>query len=99
MTAEAALRRALLSMLADSNFTATIGNIRSDSWASATFSGTRHELLLHLSNLSGCDPIAGIGEREFDLPGHILIDIAAAEIGRDGEESLWWMEALTVEAD
>ena len=43
--------------------------------------------------------LAGIGEREFDLPGHILIDIAATEIGRDGEDMLLTIEALTVVAD
>ena len=99
MNAETALRRALMRLFAEARVTANIGNIRSIPWASATFSGTRHELQLHLSDLSGCDPIDGIGEREFDLPGHILIDIAATEIGRDGEDRLVAVEALTVESD
>lgn len=99
MKAEAALRRALLSFFATNDVTANIGNIRSHAWASATFCGTRHELRLRLSALSGCALLAGIGEREFDLPGHILIDIAATETGRDGEDILLAVEALTVEAD
>ena len=99
MKAEAALRRALMALFADSRVTANIGNIRSESWASATFSGTRHELQFHLSDASGCHLLEGIGEREFDLPGHILIDIVATEIGRDGDERLVAVEALTVEAD
>jgi hypothetical protein len=99
MKAEAALRRALIALFAANDVTANIGTIRSVSWASATFSGMRHELQLRLSGLSGCALLAGIGEREFDLPGHILIDIAATEIGRDGADALVAVEALTVEAD
>lgn len=99
MNAEKALRRALTTAFAEAMVNANIGNIRSDGWASATFTGMRHELGLRLSG-SGVDAfIAGIGEREFDLPGHILIDIVATEIGRDGEDRLVTLEALTVAAD
>ncbi|MGQ0661283.1 hypothetical protein [Sphingosinicella sp.] len=99
MKAEAALRRALVSLLAAEGVTATIENIRSHPWASATFSGTRHELRLRLSDSSGCALLADLAEREFDLPGHILIDIAAADMARDGDDMLLTVEALTVVAD
>lgn len=99
MRAEAALRRALGAMFAEAAVTANIGNIRSRAWASATFAGTRHELELGLSGAGAEALIAGIGERELELPGHILIDIAATEVGRNGEERLFELEALTVAAD
>ncbi len=99
MKAETALRRALASWLAAEGVTATIENSRSHAWASVTFSGARHELRMQLSGLSGGGLLAGIGEREFDLPGHILIDIVASEIEREGEDALVTIEALTVVAD
>lgn len=99
MNAEAALRRALLTCFASDNVSANIGNIRSHAWASITFSGMRHELNLQLAG-SGVDAlIAEIGEREFELPGHILIDIAAREVSRDREQRALLVEALTVAAD
>lgn len=99
MKAQTALRRALLAAFADAHVTANIGNIRSRDWASATFSGTRHELQLRLSDSSGCALLAELGEREFDLSGHILVDIAAEDVRRDGENILATIQALTVVAD
>ena len=98
MNAETALRRALSDLFA-CNVSANIGNIRSREWASVTFTGMRHELQLRLAGAGAEMLIAGIGEREFDLQGHILIDIAATEIERDGEDRLFAVEALTVAAD
>jgi hypothetical protein len=99
MKAETALRRAFVSLLAAEGVTAVIENSASHPWASVTFAGTRHELTLRLSGLSGCDLLTGIGEREFVLPGHILIDLVATGIERDGEDALVTIEALTVVAD
>lgn len=99
MNAETALRRALLTFFAKAKVTAKIETIRSHGWASATFSGIRHELRFRLSGLSGCAVLDELGEREFPLPGHILVDIAAAETGRDGHDLLVSIEALTVVAD
>ena len=99
MKSETALRRALLAMLAREDVTANIGSIRSDAWASATFTGVRHELRLRLSGRGVEAMIAGIGEREFDLPGHILIDMGATEISRDHGGRWLALEALTVTAD
>lgn len=102
MNAEVALRRALIAAFADARVTANVENIRSRPWASATFSGTRHELRVRLSGSSGLPEspvIAGLGERDFDLPGHILIDIAAMEIDDDGDDHVLALDALTIEAD
>ena len=60
---------------------------RSEDWASATFSGARHVLVL-----TGDDAPAGIGEVDFALPGHFVADIEARhEAGRIV------IEALTIE--
>ena len=99
MSAEAALRRALAELFAQADVTANIGTIRSEEWASVTFSGMRHALELRLAGMGADALIAGLGEHEFDLKGHILIDIAATELGRDGEDRVFAVEALTVAAD
>lgn len=99
MKAETALRRALVSAFAGEGDAIAVEKMATRPWASVTFSGERHELRLRLSDARADALIAGIGEREFDLPGHILIDIAATEIARDGEERLLAVEALTAAAD
>jgi hypothetical protein len=99
MTAESALRRALADLFAQADVSANIGNIRSEEWASVTFTGMRHELRLRLSDASGRGLIAALADREFDLPGHILIDIAATELDCEGGDRLFAIEALTVAAD
>lgn len=99
MKAETALRRALVAAFAADGASLIIETIASRPWASATFSGTQHELLLRIIGGEIDGLIADIGDRGFDLPGHILIDVAANEIGGDGESRLLVVEALTVKAD
>ena len=76
--------------------------VRSAPWASITFTGARHELAM---KLRGDDPekvadrfLADLDVAEFDLPGHLLADIAL--VARDtkpcGTVRLR-LEALTVE--
>lgn len=72
-------------------------------WASITFTGQRHAVRLRLDGASA-DRAAdafldGLAEREFDLRGHILIDIACVGDARDAEGVTLELEALTVEAD
>jgi len=59
----------------------------SEPWASVTYTGARHILTC----AAGPD-LAGIGEEEFALPGHILADITAE---RAGDRLV--IEALTIE--
>ena len=71
-------------------------------WASITFSGERHRVCLRLCGANA--PAAadgfldGLGEREFDLRGHILADIALVADERDTDRVRLTLEALTVEA-
>jgi hypothetical protein len=102
MNAERALRDALAAAFAADGFTMIVEDAVSRPWASATFSGRRHELTAQLSGLSGLAApalIAGLGERQFDLKNHVLIDIAVTDsVFEDGMLRLT-LEALTVVAD
>jgi hypothetical protein len=97
-----ALLRAIAARL-DAEF--ELEEICSRSWASATFTGARHELALRIGGdgagaaLSAF--LAGLAAAEFELRGHILADIAlVSEERRDGEDELLLkLEALTVEDD
>ncbi len=79
--------------------------IRSRSWASATFAGARHELSFRIEGsgaLRAADGfLATLGDAKFDLRGHILADIALVSDARvDGEDAVRIsLEALTVEDD
>ena len=99
MNAAAALRRALVAAFASDRIIADIAAVRSTPWASVTFTGVRHELSMRLSGPRADELITGLSERELDLPGHILIDIAATEVGRGGDNRSVKVEALTVAAD
>jgi hypothetical protein len=61
------------------NFAPVLEDIRSRSWASATFTGARHMLALRLDG-TGADAaadafLAALDSREFNLRGHIVADI------------------------
>lgn len=107
MTADAAeaLARALRGQFAGFAGTVEIDEIASRRWASITFTGARHRLGLRLAG-AGARAAAGafldgLGEREFNLRGHIVADIALkGEVAADGEDAVrFTLEALTVEAD
>lgn len=76
-------------------------NIRSRSWASATFAGVRHEISIRLTGDTAEDEAAAfqtnLGERDFALRGHILADIALISRQSDGDGIRLQLEALTLE--
>lgn len=80
-----------------------IEEIRSRSWASATFVGARHELTFRIEG-QGAQAAAGafletLTDAEFELRNHVLADIAlVAEERLDGGGCVRIsLEALTVE--
>jgi hypothetical protein len=85
------------------NFRLTVEEIRSRSWASATFTGARHELSFRIEGPGAAVAaeafLANLRAAEFDLRGHILADIArvAEERADDGDRVRISLEALTVE--
>ena len=85
-------------------FRMTVEEIRSRSWASATFAGARHELTFRIDGegaAAAADAfLQNLGTAEFDLRGHILADIALVSEERiDGGPVRISLEALTVEDD
>lgn len=80
---------------------ATIAASRSDAWASATFCGARHAISLRLSGGDAAARGARLTEEmdgiEFDLPGHLVADIAVRSRTEDLGGVALEIEALTVE--
>lgn len=74
---------------------------RSESWSSATFSGSRHSFALTLSGPTAAMAAArfadGLDAIEFQLPGHLVADIAITERADSPDRSAFTIEALTVE--
>jgi len=99
--ATGAVVRALSSSFA--NLGVTLEEIRSRSWASATFTGARHELTLRIAGdgaRGAADAfLANLHAAEFKLRGHILADIALLSDERRDDQD--WvrlsLDALTVE--
>jgi hypothetical protein len=85
------------------NFRFTVDGVISRSWASATFTGARHELTFRVEGdgaRAAADAfLADLSAAEFQLRGHIMAEIALLWEERvDGQD---WvriaLEALTVE--
>jgi hypothetical protein len=72
-------------------------------WASVTFCGARHRLCVALHGPgavgAAADFLADLPEMEFEIPGHIVADVALlSEERRDGGfYALLELEALTIE--
>lgn len=103
--AASGLLRALLGRAGVSRERVLLTEVHSVDWRSLTFSGERHELRLRIP---GPDAEAvehrlckGLEDAEFDIPGHVLVDIALqrpAEVMADGAIAIA-IEALTIAAD
>ena len=82
-----------------------IEEVRSRSWASATFAGARHELTFRIEGGRAHEAadafLADMESAEFSLRGHILADIALVSDARPdhGQAVTISIEALTVEDD
>lgn len=69
-----------------------------DRWASATFTGARHHLSLSTFPCPAAEAwLAGLREAEFDLPGHLVADLAVTAIQRTAKCVTADLEILTVE--
>ncbi len=72
-------------------------------WASVTFAGARHRLRVTLQGAgavgAAADFLQALPELEFDLPGHIVADVAlvAEERWDGGAHAMLELEALTIE--
>ena len=100
--ASAELRRALGVVFVGFGAAVTFESLTSQPWASITFAGERHKLVLRLPGPGAQAAVDafldGLADREFALRGHIVADIEATGIERDGDGQLrLTLEALTVE--
>ena len=101
--ATSALLRAIRGRFEDLSF--TIEEVKSRSWASATFIGARHELSFRIEGdhaRTAADAfLRDLDAAEFRLRGHILADIALLSDERPDDPSSVTisLEALTVEDD
>lgn len=87
------LMRAVRASLGELRLDATTLERRSRPWASATFSGARHSLLLGFGSAQCAEHAArALPESEFDLPGHLVADLTATASGARVS-----VEALTIE--
>ena len=80
-----------------------VEELHSRGWASATFSGARHQLHFTVEG-AGADEAAasflgGLEAAEFDLPGHLVADILLRSEARRPGFARIALEALTVEDD
>ena len=66
-------------------------------WASATFNGARHRLII-ASDDAGFDAwLAGLPEADLPLRGHLVADLAVADPALPAEGRTATIEVLTVE--
>ena len=103
LSADQVLARALAAAFAEHGAAVFVEAVDSRPWASVTFSGERHGIGVRLIGANAeraADAVLpGLGEREFTLPGHVLIDIALERVERDGDDLKLRLGALTIEAD
>ena len=67
-------------------------------WASATFTGARHELSLEADESGPLDTwLTELPEAELPIRGHLVADIVISSVRRAGGLATIRLEALTVE--
>lgn len=99
--AASGLLRALLRRAGEDKHRILLTGIRSTDWQSLTFTGERHVLALRFTGdcarALAHSLTDGITEAEFNVPGHIVADIAADPpmAGEDGSVVVA-IEALTI---
>lgn len=97
--AAAWLERALIGAARDAGLCLSVDAADWTRWASATFTGARHELQISAAASPALDAwLGGLCEHEFRLPGHVVADLTVASARREGGTSHIGIEALTVES-
>jgi len=89
--------RALTNALLKIATPAEIPESRERPWASVTFTGARHWVSLSVGPARAAEIAAMLPDHEFDLPGHLVADIAVTGTRVDGDRTVIEIEALTVE--
>lgn len=93
------LRRVLERDAEDRGCTLAVTGAAATRWASATFTGARHRLTLAAADDAALAAwLAGLGEADLPLRGHLVADIAVVAATRAAGRAALTIEALTVEA-
>ena len=102
-SAAAAILRALIAKAGVASDRILLTDARSIDWQSLTFVGERHEIELRIPPPASAEVAerlcASLAEAEFDIPGHVVADIAVRGDLRRGDDgaTLISIEALTIE--
>jgi hypothetical protein len=79
----------------------SLGKSCSTPWASATFSGARHEVALTINGTNAAECarafVANVAEFDFDLGGHIVVDIVVPHYQITESDVAMTIECLSVE--
>lgn len=101
--AAAALLRALIERAGVPRDRVLLSEITSVDWQSLTFTGERHEIHLRVAGPDASEVLhrmcAGLEDAEFDIGGHIVVDIGIMQAGQAGDPARVTIEALTIAAD
>lgn len=94
----ARLERALALSAADARCGVRLVRATRTAWASATFIGARHRVVLEGVPSATLDAwLDALPEADFTLHGHLLADLTVAGVDRHGDSATIVLEALTVE--
>lgn len=92
------LERAIVAHAGASAVTVRIVTATATRWASATFSGARHEVSLEGDRCDTADRWLGsLGEAELPIRGHLVADLAVVRTERSDERFTATIEVLTLE--
>ena len=100
--AASALFRALLSRAAVDRDRIFLSEFQSTDWQSLIFTGERHVIALRIVGHGAEDVVdrltSGLADAEFEIPGHIVADIAVSQPPRHGADGSIEveLEALTI---
>ena len=101
-SAASGLLRALLARNSVPRDRILLTELRSVDWQSLTFIGERHEIEFRIPGPGACEVCerltADLGDAEFDVPGHVVVDVALMReptLLEDGSLKLQ-IEALTI---
>ena len=95
---EARLERALVTAAARASYDLAIVAHQARRWASATFTGVQHEIVVTAPRGIGFgDWVAALPEAELPIPGHLVASLAVDRIEDDGTHIALTLTVLIIE--
>lgn len=92
------LERALGASARAAAVAVAVTGARARAWASATFAGARHEVMLAGERSTAADAwLAALPEADLPLRGHLVADLSVMRVARSGDGFTAAIEVLTVE--